>query len=447
MTAQGELLGVTPFHKALTARGWLLLAGSAAVVGAALALGYPELAGVGSAGVAAVLVAMVTVARTPALAVDRYTHPPQVTRGTPDVTARLDVHNTSRWSLPSARTRLIAGAANLPVKLPAVAGGATAQVQSPTLPTARRGVVRVGPLLVTRADPFGLARRVLDTGTFSELYVRPRPVRLPDVARSLARSVDGSQAETKMDGTLAFHRLREYVPGDERRHIHWLATAHAGRVLVKQHVDTAHAAVAVLVDVVPGGREGAFGEAFEMAFEAAFEVAVDCAASAAVCATERGDPLVLVDTFGRSLLDQGGRGARARRSATTEGVLNALTRVVAEPPEAQEAASVASMGSSTANGKKNGAGSGRGGGTLGVGIRRLAESGRGSLAIVVSTRSLTPWATDLKALTSSYARVIAVHATDAPGPATTTRIGRVLWTEVRSADELPAALHRARAAA
>jgi uncharacterized protein (DUF58 family) len=437
MTARGELLGITPFHKALTPRGRLLLAGSAAVVGAALALGYAELAGVGSAGVAAVLVALVTVARTPALTVERYTHPAQVTRGTPDVTARLDVHNTSRWSLPPTRTRLIAGAQSLPIKLPAVAGGATAHVESPPLPTARRGVVPVGPLLVTRADPFGLARRVLDTGAGSELYVRPRPVQLPDVARSLARSVDGSQAETKMDGTLAFHRLREYVPGDERRHIHWLATAHAGRVLVKQHVDTAHAAVSVLVDVVPGGTDEAF------------EVAVDCAASAAVCATDRGDPLVLLDTFGRSLLARGGR---ARRAVTTEGVLNALTRIVPEPPEpfppqrsGPEGAS--SAGPSTAGREKDGAASARGGGTLGVGIRRLAEGGRGSLAVVVSTRSLTPWANDLKALASSYARVIAVHATDAPGPATTTRIGRVLWTEVRSAEELPAALHRARAAA
>jgi uncharacterized protein (DUF58 family) len=421
MTAPGELLGVTPFHKALTPRGWLLLAGSAAVMGAASALGYAELAGVGSAGVAAVLVALVTVARTPALTVERYTHPAQVTRGTPDVTAWLELHNTSRWSLPSTRTRLIAGSESPPVKLPALNGGATAHVASPSLPTARRGVVQVGPLLVTRADPFGLARRVLDTGTFSELYVRPRAVGLPDVARSLARSVDGSQAETKMDGTLAFHRLREYVPGDERRHIHWLASAHAGRVLVKQHVDTAHAAVAVLVDVVPGGADEAF------------EVAVDCAASAALCATNRGDPLVLLDTFGRSLLAQSGR---ARRGATTEGVLNALTRIVPEPPEPLAPSEPAVPERS-----------GRGGGILAVGIRRLAEGGRGSLAVVVSTRSLTPWANDLKILASSYARVIAVLATDAPGPATTTRIGRVLWTEVRSADELPAVLHRAKAAA
>lgn len=436
MTARGELLGVTPFRKALTPRGWLLLAGSAAVMGAALALGYAELAGVGSAGIAAVLAALVTVARTPALTVARYTHPAQVTRGTPDVTAWLELHNTSRWPLPSTRTRLIAGAESPPVKLPALEGGATAHVPSPALPTARRGVVRVGPLLVTRADPFGLARRVLDTGTSSELYVRPRSIHLPDVARSLARSVDGSQAETKMDGTLAFHRLREYVPGDERRHIHWLASAHAGRMLVKQHVDTAHAAVAVLVDVVPGGAEEAF------------EVAVDCAASAAVCATDRGDPLVLLDTFGRSLLAQSGR---ARRGATTEGVLNALTRIVPELPESPEPPgpreSPGQPESSASSEPAVPDRSGRGAGTLAVGIRRLAEGGKGSLAVVVSTRSLTPWANDLKILASSYARVIAVLATDAPGPATTTRIGRVLWTEVRSADELPAVLHRARAAA
>ena len=50
---------------------------------------------------------------------------------------------------------------------------------------------------------------------------------------------------------LAFHALREYQPGDDRRYIHWRSSAKAGRLLVRQFLDTRRSHVTVLVDTDP----------------------------------------------------------------------------------------------------------------------------------------------------------------------------------------------------
>ena len=177
------------------------------------------------------------------------------------------------------------------------------------LPVGRRGLVPSGPLLVDRDDAFGLAHRTLDTGAASMLYVRPRTVPLPEVSASLARSVDGQQSDNTTEGTLAFNSLREYVPGDELRHVHWRASAHANKLVVKQHVDQAYAAVAVVLD------------AFCASGADTFDVAVDCAASVAVIAAQQRHPLQLLDGSGQSLLPK----TMARRGVTADAVLDSLT--------------------------------------------------------------------------------------------------------------------------
>ncbi len=48
---------------------------------------------------------------------------------------------------------------------------------------------------------------------------------------------------------LAFHALREYQPGDDRRYVHWRSSAKAGKLLVRQFLDTRRSHVAVLVDI------------------------------------------------------------------------------------------------------------------------------------------------------------------------------------------------------
>src|SRR5262249_42935637 len=148
------------------------------------------------------------------------------------------------------------GPVTVPFEVPRLRPGAVHE-GAVKLPTSRRGGGGSGPLLGGRGGPLRLVLRALNKGQCAGLYVCPRAVAPPAVGASLARSVDGPQADTMMEGTLAFHALRDYVPGDELRHVHWRASAHAGKLVVKQHVDTAHAALAVVLDVTVPGEAGA----------------------------------------------------------------------------------------------------------------------------------------------------------------------------------------------
>lgn len=422
MTAASNRPAVTALRAALTARGWVILAGSGLVLGAGIWLGYPELVAVAAAGFAGVLLAFAAVIRTPSLEVARSVAPLRVKRGD-GATATVTVRNRSRWRLPALAASDLAGAHAEPFPIPVLAGGA----EHPgvvALPTQRRGVITSGPLLVERADPFGLTRRRLDTGSTAALLVRPRAITVPQISVSLARSVDGPQSETTLQGTLAFHALREYVPGDERRHVHWRASAHAGQLMVKQHVDTAHAALAVVFDdirVPLPTQAGELAEQAERELAEAFEVAVDCAASVAVTACALNQPTALLDGRGRSLL----AAESGRRSVpSADDVLDALTPITpsAGPkPDPQDETAAA--------------------------LRALASRGRGSLAVLVSTRDTGAWAGALQSLAGSYARVAAIEVAPPSRPASALRkVGRVSWLGVRSAEELPAALARAWAA-
>jgi uncharacterized protein (DUF58 family) len=431
VTRRASQGAVTPLRSALTVRGRVVAAGSVVVAVAGVLLRYPELIGVGAAGVAAVLAALAMVARSPAVQVERTISPARVPRGT-QAHAQVLVRNVGRRGAPAAAARDLAGAASVPFQIPRLRPGQVHAGQT-RLPTSRRGVVASGPLLVDRDDALGLAHRTLDTGEAAQLYVRPRPVPLPEIGASLARSVDGPQADTTMEGTLAFHALREYVPGDELRHVHWRASAHAQKLVVKQHVDTAHAALAVVLDVTlpPGGAPGPDSLA------EAFEVAVDCAASAAVIAAAQRHPLLLLDSHGQSLLP-----GTARRHGThaVDDVLDALTRV--EPGDGDAPAARRRRPGLPAPAAAPS------GDPLPVVLRRLAGSGRGNLAIVISTRPMNWLAAPLQQVAGSYARVIAVHAVAAEATSSgAARTGRVLWVTVRQADDLAAGVARARAVA
>src|SRR5262249_28025947 len=154
------------------------------------------------------LAAALMVVRAPALQVERLVRPDRVPRSTDDAQAFLQVRNNARGKSAAVRARDIAGPVTVPFEVPRLRPGAVHE-GAVKLPTSRRGVVASGPLLVDRGDPLGLVLRTLNTGQSAELYVRPRAVDLPEIGASLARSVDGPQADTMMEGTLAFHALRD----------------------------------------------------------------------------------------------------------------------------------------------------------------------------------------------------------------------------------------------
>ncbi len=136
------------------------------------------------------------------------------------------------------------------------------------IPTERRGVLTIGPLVAVRSDLLGLARSVDVVAGVNEILVAPRAFELP--MPELGDGILGRHllVQSVRLGPGEFHSLREYVPGDEPRTIHWRASARSDDLKVRQYsAEGLRRCTVVLDQQVPSG--GAHDEAFERAVVAA----------------------------------------------------------------------------------------------------------------------------------------------------------------------------------
>jgi uncharacterized protein (DUF58 family) len=122
-------------------------------------------------------------------------------------------------------------------------------------------------------------------------------------------------------GTITFDTLREYVVGDELRHVHWRTTARIGELMVREHLDTSLPRLVVLLDdrlVAHPGLVDGVADSFESACEAA--------ASIAVAAQREELPLALQTVSGDFV------GGDGRRAAATRPYLDLLAEARLRDP-------------------------------------------------------------------------------------------------------------------
>ncbi len=166
---------------------------------------------------------------------------------------RVQVTNISRTPLLPIALELPIGVSEARFSLPPLAAGKSHD-EVFIIPTTHRGVIAVGPATTVRGDPFGLlARAVQWTGT-TEVFVHPVTVPLESLGSGLLRDLEGQTTNDISMSDLAFHTLRDYAPGDDRRYIHWRSSAKVaasqpgGKFLVRQFLDTRRSHLAVVVD-------------------------------------------------------------------------------------------------------------------------------------------------------------------------------------------------------
>lgn len=281
----------------LTRRGWSFIGAAAGLYLGARLLGLVQLAVLGIGAGVLVLAAYVWVrANTPSLRAER------------DLRERLQVGVEGRVDilLHTLRRR----SPTLTVADSFDRGRRAARFLVPPLhaddearaayrfPTDRRGRFEVGPLRATVSDPFGLVsvtRRVLSP---EEVIVYPRvhDVAPPAEVGGLDFDRDHPSVRARVEPAGDFMTLRDYVPGDDLRHVHWRSTARRGHLMMRQNETRRRAPALVVLDVRPGAHD-----------RASFERAVEACASIASALDRAGRPFEVMYSTGAVV---GGAGRR-----------------------------------------------------------------------------------------------------------------------------------------
>ena len=245
----------------LTRLGWLVLAIAAAAWATGALLGWLELTTLAALGLVLVLFAVPFIVGRTSVHCELQMSTLRVVAGQ-TAAGQLVVTNTGRGRLLPFELQLPVGEAVARFSVPSLAPGGSHD-ELLIIPTQRRGIVAVGPASAVRGDPLGLLRRSVAAGERHQLYVHPRTVRLGSLGHGLLRDLEGMESDALSHSDVAFHALREYEPGDDRRHIHWRSSARANTLLVRQFADTRRSHVMLLLST--DEREYATGEEFEAA--------------------------------------------------------------------------------------------------------------------------------------------------------------------------------------
>lgn len=284
MTSVWEAAG--PYVRIVTPIGWLVLVAGGASLWVGLAFGWHEFVYLGCVLLAALLLAAVFLFGRASYEVHVELNPRRVVVGDRAM-GRLIVRNTSTRQLPPNRMELPVGRGVAEFQLP----GMKPKQEHDELfavPTNRRAVIVAGPAESVRGDALGLLRRAVKWADPVELFVHPLTARLQPSASGLVRDLEGQVSKKITNSDIAFHALRPYVPGDDRRYVHWRTSARIGQLMVRQFEETRRSQLTVIHST----------DAKHYASEDEFELAVSVSASIAAQVIRDGTQMSVVSEDG-----------------------------------------------------------------------------------------------------------------------------------------------------
>jgi uncharacterized protein (DUF58 family) len=300
----------------LTARGIGAVLLGVPLVALGLWWRYPGVAGFGIALLALAVAGVASVLSRAQVAPKRVVRPRTVQRlGV--CTGIVELTGTSkRFPVWFDATDSVAGQV-VAVDIPLLAPGQQVKVEYP-IPTHTRGLLAVGPLTLSRRGLAGLAHATTVVGDVVEVRVVPRVLPVRGLPGGVRRGHVGADERVERGGT-DLVGLREYVPGDDLRRLHWATSARTGTLMIREDADPARPHLAVVLDDHADGY----------ASVADLEDAVEVAASLVTVAIAEGHPVRLVSWSGAVDVEL----PAGAVSADASVVLAALADLKAEPAE------------------------------------------------------------------------------------------------------------------
>ena len=276
-----QLAARTMQRSGLSSLGWAATATGLVCLIAGALLGWRELLAAGFTGFSMVACAAIMATRPPQLAATLDVQSTSVSMGgTIDIAARITAQRHHRPTA-TAHCTLRVGDDTHQLAIRSITPASPADLAL-TIPANRRAVVPVGPLTVTAGDPLGLARRGIMLATTTNVHVHPRILSPGPLPAGSAHDLEGQSGNARASSDIDLYELRDYMPGDDLRHVHWPSSAKTGSLLVRQYQATQHTAIHLLLD----------RNAHSYATPEEFELAVTLVASVGAQALREHRPLV-----------------------------------------------------------------------------------------------------------------------------------------------------------
>lgn len=231
---------------AITSRGSALAVGGVFSYAAGYFFGYPTLVLLSLGILTIVVLGALTMAVRPTVILSRRVTPDRVSVGE-QALGELLVRNVSRWPAPGFSVGDLIGPEPITLPVALLAGHGRRAIRYP-IPAQHRGRLNLGPLTVQRSDPLGMFRWRQRQAADGVLWVHPRVYPLRPLPVGIVLDYEGRTTQYAKRGTVTFSSLRQYVPGDDPRQIHWRSTARTGTLMVREHVDTTEPTTTIVLD-------------------------------------------------------------------------------------------------------------------------------------------------------------------------------------------------------
>lgn len=277
---------VGPIVRVVTPFGWLALGFAAVSLILGAVFGWQEFIYLGWVLAVAMLVSTMFLFGRASYGVLVELNPRRVVVGDRAL-GRMLVTNTGPRALPPTRMELPVGQGIAEFQLPGMKPKEEHE-ELFAVPTNKRAVIVAGPAESVRGDQLGLLRRALKWADAVDLFVHPVTVRLVPSAAGLVRDLEGQVSKKITNNDIAFHALRPYVPGDDRRYVHWRTSARIGQLMVRQFEETRRSQLTM----IHASRSDLY------ASEEEFELAISVTASIAAQVIRDGTQMNVVSETG-----------------------------------------------------------------------------------------------------------------------------------------------------
>lgn len=233
---RGVVRALRPVLSPITGSGWVVLGVAVVAIALSVVFGWQEFSYLGAVLLAALVVSIMFLFGRASYGVLIELNPHRVVVGDRAM-GRMLVTNVGSRGLVPTRMELPVGQGLAEFQLPAMKPKAEHE-ELFAVPTHRRAVIIAGPAESVRGDQLGLLRRSIRWTDPVDLFVHPLTVRLAPSAAGLVKDLEGQVSKKITSSDIAFHALRPYVPGDDRRYVHWRTSARVGQLMVRQFQET-----------------------------------------------------------------------------------------------------------------------------------------------------------------------------------------------------------------